>query len=162
MPFNLFHDLCPEIAERETRTITLMPDADSTLPPADYAFLELYCDEPGCDCRRVMFSVMSSSTRKVEAVIAWGWESLAYYKRWLGGMGPNMAKEMQGPCLNLMSKQSKFADALLDLACRVLLADPNYIERIKRHYALFRSKIGGNAGNANKLTKGPRRKDRKR
>ncbi len=61
-----------------------------------------------------------------------------------GGLGmddPRLIREMQGPILNLASPQSEHAEALLKLAQKMLLADPVYVDRIKRHYALFRSKI---------------------
>src|SRR5438128_8078528 len=67
MPYAPFHKLCPEIASRETRTVTVLPHASLGLEPADYEFVEMYCDEPGCDCRRVMFSVLSSARQRVEA-----------------------------------------------------------------------------------------------
>jgi hypothetical protein len=51
--------------------------------------------------------------------------------------------ELQGPVLNLSSPQSPLAPALLRLTKNLLLKDPAYLERIKRHYALFRQKIEG-------------------
>ncbi len=81
MPFVLFHDYFPEIAEQETRTITVFENSAQDLPPAHYSLLEMYCDEHGCDCRRVFFSVVSSLTRKVESVIAYGWESPEFYAK---------------------------------------------------------------------------------
>jgi hypothetical protein len=54
-----------------------------------------------------------------------------------------LPREMQGPILNLASPQSENAEALLELAQKFLLGDPVYVKRIKRHYALFRSKIHG-------------------
>jgi hypothetical protein len=54
MPFQLFHDLFPEMAERETRSVIVPPGSPpSGLPPGQYAFLEMFCNEKGCDCRRV-------------------------------------------------------------------------------------------------------------
>src|SRR5258708_31547024 len=84
MPFAPFYDLCPAVAQRETRTVSVMPAAKLGLPAGDYQFIEMFCDEPKCDCRRVFFSVYSSRTNQVEAVIAWGWEDQAFYKKWLG------------------------------------------------------------------------------
>ena len=50
---------------------------------------------------------------------------------------------MKGPALALLSKQSALAPALLELAKGMLLPSPEYVERIKRHYTLFRGKIEG-------------------
>jgi hypothetical protein len=47
---------------------------------------------------------------------------------------------MKGLALALASPQSQYANVLLGLA-HVLLADTAYVERIKRHYAMFRAII---------------------
>ena len=53
MPFELLHERLPDLAERETRTATVLLDnLDGQLPPAEYAFHEMFCNEPRCDCRR--------------------------------------------------------------------------------------------------------------
>ena len=60
MPFQLFHDLFPAIAEAETRSITVFEDQSTTgLPKGHYAFCEMFCNERDCDCRRVFFYVVS-------------------------------------------------------------------------------------------------------
>jgi hypothetical protein len=141
MPFVAFHELCREVAERETRTITVRPIARGPVPPADYLFLEMFCDERGCDCRRVMFNVVSSATRDFVAVVAWGWEDAAFYARWFRMNDPEMVKDLMGPILNFGSPQAPYAGGVLTLAEEFLLSDPAYVERIKRHYALFREKI---------------------
>jgi hypothetical protein len=143
MPFVPFQDLCPEIAERETRTITVLPGAKLGLPPAHYEFVEMFCDEPGCDCRRVFLFVLSSLRQDVEAVIAWGWESLDFYKSWLGMADREMVKDLKGPVLNLCSPQTTNAPVILQLAKKFLLNDGAYVERLQRHYAMFREKIDG-------------------
>jgi hypothetical protein len=157
MPFAPFYELCPTVAKEETRTIILLAPKMG-IPAGEYGFVEMYCNEENCDCRRVFFTVMSSVRQDVEAVIAWGWEDEAYYKRWLGMNDPEMAVEMRGPCLNLGSPQSKIAPALLELARTHLLADPAYVDRIKRHYALFRAKVDGGGA----VQKPPKKSARKR
>lgn len=74
MPFEPFHERFPKIAEKETRLVTVFESQDSNLPAAEYSFIEMFCNEPGCDCRRVFYSVVSSVDFNVKAVIAWGWE----------------------------------------------------------------------------------------
>jgi hypothetical protein len=56
---------------------------------------------------------------------------------------PHIISELKGPALNLGSPQSDLAPALLDLVRNVLLRDNAYIDRIKRHYSMFRAKIDG-------------------
>jgi hypothetical protein len=160
MPFAPFHEVCPDVARQETRTLTVLPAAKLAVPPAEYAFLELFCDEPGCDCRRVFFTVLSSKEVDVQAIIAWGWEDAAFYQRWYGGHDPEVIRDLQGPILNLASPQSKNAPGLLELARNVLLADPAYVERIKRHYALFRSKIEARGRTAAMVRKAKKKRKR--
>jgi hypothetical protein len=141
MPYRLFHDLFPEIAERETRTITILPDSPFNLPSAQYALCEMFCNEPECDCRRVMFYIVSSRKHAVEAIVAYGWESPEFYREWMGDDDPHVIDALLGPCLNLGSPQSSNAQAILDLVRKVALSDPSYVERIKLHYTMFRKKI---------------------
>jgi hypothetical protein len=141
----MFHEICPEIAFRETRSIALSSGSDYGLPADDYGFLEMYCSEAGCDCRRVYFQVIAMSNPSVVlAVISWGWEPLAFYRKW--GHYPGAAKdakEMKEPALALLNEQSALAPALLELAKGLLLSSPEYVERIKRHYTLFRGIVDG-------------------
>lgn len=141
MPYVLFHDHLPVIAERETRTVVIMPNSNCGLPPGEYAFLEMFCDEPGCDCRRVFFYVVSSISKKLEAVLTYGWESPAFYTKWLRHDDSNDIVQLKGPSLNVGSPQSHLAPLILDLFRIVLLPDTSYIERVKAHYLLFREEI---------------------
>ncbi len=45
---------------------------------------------------------------------------------------------MKGPILNGMSEQSLLAPAILKFIDQVILADPDYVERLKRHYKIFK------------------------
>ena len=162
MPYSAFHSRFPEIAERETRSVTLLRSSDFNLPPAQYTFLEMYCDEPGCDCRRVFFSVASSVQNDILAVITWGWEDRDFYVKWMGDDDPDIIDELIGPELNLASPQSKHAHALLNLFEEVLLKDDAYIERIKRHYAMFRQEIDSQINKRDRRKKRIKRKSGKK
>ena len=140
MPYASLFGEFPDIAERETRTITLTK-ARHSLPVDSYAFVELYCDERGCDCRRVFFNVYSPSSNEALAVIAYGWESRDYYIKWMGDDDSLVIDSLMGPTLNMMSPQTALAMPLLSLFRELLLADPAYMQRIKRHYDMFRQKV---------------------
>jgi hypothetical protein len=143
MPYVPFDEHFRELAEAETRVITVFPGGVDDLPPDAYAFCEMYCNERGCDCRRVFFTVISEGRKRTEAVVAYGWETKAFYAKWMGNADLATLVEMQGPILNPGSPRSPLAPAILRLTEEVLLKDPAYLERIKRHYALFRQKIEG-------------------
>lgn len=138
MPFSLFQEKFEEIAEKETRSIILFSDPD--LPDDQYGLIESYCDEPDCDCRRVFFNVFALQREEIVAVIAYGWESKKFYAEWLGDNDPEIIKELQGPVLNTASRQSKLAPALLEKV-KYILKDKNYVERLKRHYKMFKETI---------------------
>ena len=152
MPYTTFHTYFPKIAERETRTVT------SRLPRGDYTLMEYYCDEPGCDCRRVFLSVLSSRSSEIEAVIAYGWEGPEFYAEWLGNDDPALIRELRGPALNRMSPQSRHAPAILELVRDVVLRDRAYVERLKVHYRMFRARIDEES----KRKRDKRRRKRKR
>ncbi len=139
MPFVPFYEKFPDIADDETRRLHVLQRSD--LPPDEYGFVEAYCDEPGCDCRRVFFHVLAVRQNAIVAVITYGWESTRFYERWLGINNPQSLHEMQGPALYSLSPQSKYAPTLLQTFETVLLKDLHYIERLKRHYAMFREAV---------------------
>ena len=141
MPYRFLHDLLPELAERETRIITVLDGSSWGLPAGEYSFIEMFCDEPGCDCRRVFFTVLSSFGKRSETVIAYGWESRKFYAKWLGMSAPDMIDDLQGPVLNMGSPHSKLAPAILAMAEEMLLSDDSYVDRVKRHYKMFRDEI---------------------
>lgn len=143
MPFESFHSRFPELAEAETRTITVLETSDVTdsLPPADYGFVEMFCNEAGCDCRRVFITVLTPNGKSPAAVIAYGWEKAKFYRNWLRHGSDEDVAMLQGPVLNIGSPQGRHAEAILQLFIDHLLPQTDYIERVKRHYKLFRATV---------------------
>lgn len=139
--YELFGARFPEIAEEETRHITIMDGGRSGLPDGIYVFHEMFCREHGCDCRRVFFYITLAPRHNVEAVVCYGWESAAFYKKWYKDDDPDMIAEMKGPSLNWGSPQSEHAPMILELVKNVLIKDRDYIERIKRHYDMFKADV---------------------
>jgi hypothetical protein len=133
-----FMERFPELAAREMRSATVSGRTD--IPDGEYGFLELFCDEPGCHCRRVMIDVLRADTElnKIWATINYGWESLDFYKKW-GGSSVNAANS-QGPFLDPMNPQTPLSPALLNLF-RLLLESPDYVTRIQTHYRIFRQTV---------------------
>ena len=87
--------------------------------------------------------MFSSATKQPEAVIAYGWESADFYRKWFKyAVSKDDIAELIGPVLNMGSPQGRHAPAILNLFSEALLRDKDYIERIKRHYKLFRATVG--------------------
>ena len=138
MPMTPFMKRFPEQGARETRSVIVPHKED--LPSGEYGFIELYCDEPNCDCRRVVVTVLRPETGwKSWAVINYGWESVKFYKKWAGAPAGDRS-EWQGPDLDPLSEQTPYAPALLNLF-KWLLESPDYVERLKKHYRLFRTAV---------------------
>lgn len=133
-----FYTHCLETAQRETRGVTNSSDPD--LPKGQFIFTELYCDDPECKCSRVIFLVQPrGDLATVLATLNYGWESAAFYAAW--SHSDEMADEMAGLSVELFGRQSEYTDAFRRYAEEVLLADPDYVERLKRHYAEFRATL---------------------
>ena len=120
-----FHTFYPELAERETRTLTTF--GQGSLPADTYGLVESYCDDPDCDCRRVMLNVVSKKhpERGYLASISYGFDREG---------------EMAGPFLDPLNPQSEFAEALLERV-RFVLSDEDYVARLHRHYAMFKEAV---------------------
>lgn len=141
MPFTAFGDRFRDLANRETRTLTHLHESATGVSTREYAYLELFCDEPDCDCRRVLLSVVDVARGQSEAVINFGWESESFYRDWLGDSDPDMLQALRGPALHFGPSQGPRADAILDMTKKLVLSDTAYVDRIKRHYAMFREDV---------------------
>ena len=140
MPMTPFVEKFRELGVRETRSVIIngMPG----LPDGEYGFFEFYCNEPGCDCRRVIILVFRPDTGwgKTLATISYGWESADFYRK---RVGPLMdPAETQGPALDPLNAQSDCSPALLGLF-RSMIQSPEYVARLKRHYQMFRATVDG-------------------
>jgi len=116
-------------------------NSDLGLPAGEYAFREMYCDERGCDCRRVFCNIMSRQREEADAVIAWGWENVEFYAKWFKYGIRADAIELKGTALSPGSPVTKLAPALLEVVRNVLVKDPENVERIKCHYKMFKAKV---------------------
>jgi hypothetical protein len=140
MPYTSFHYHFQEVAEKETRMMTILREDDG-IPKGSYGLLEMYCDDENCDCRRVFFDVFDWEHGKSLAYIAYGWESAEFYRKWIRRDDPETIRKLKGPALNFGSPQSQFAPAFLKFIRDVVLNDLLYIARLKRHYQMFKEKV---------------------
>jgi hypothetical protein len=123
MPLEPFFHHFPEIGKKETRSLTVGV-VQHGVPASRYAFIELYCTESGCDCRRVMLQVLS----ECDGVVA----SISY--------GFDRNGEIPGPFLDPLHKRSRYAEGLLKLTEDLLFSDPVYVARLERHYSMMKEK----------------------
>jgi hypothetical protein len=144
-----FHSLLPELALREVRYIHVqgVPGITPTsrLPAGEYAFVEFYCDDLSCDCRRVLFQVIERDHQEeVLATINYGWEKESFYRKRIP-WDPDAPRQIARGSLDPLNQQSEYAEDLLELFLRFVLDEP-YRLRLKRHCQLFREEAGRRAG----------------
>ncbi len=142
MAMTPFYTRFRDLAFQEMRAATVQGRSD--IPDDEYGFLELYCDEPDCDCRRVVINVISQTGGpKVWATINYGWESPEFYVRWAGYAAA--AQDMAGAVLDPLNPQTRYSSALLRLF-EFVLEDEAYVDRLKRHYQMFKAAVRQEAG----------------
>lgn len=131
-----FHAKFSEIAEEETRCV-IIPQGKK-LPAGEYFMVESFCNDSKCDCRRAFINILYRD-EIILATIGFGWEDLSFYKKW--AHDKSLAQNMKGPILELGGVSSKYSDELLVLFKEVMLNDQVFLDRIKRHYKMFKDAI---------------------
>src|ERR1035441_4938968 len=136
-----FHSLLPEVAQREVRCVHLGATTETTpepaLPADEYIYLEFYCDDLNCDCRRVFLQVIAKGQPgKVFASIGYGWEKESFYRKRMP-WNPDEARGTVRGELDPLTKQAEIPQDFLDLFRRGVREEP-YRLRLRRHYQLFR------------------------
>lgn len=142
MPFEPLSTLAPLTAMKETWRFTLTTAMHGPKAGHD-TFLEFYCNEADCDCRRVLIKVIYQLTwpnSSVEpaylATIGFGWETPAFYQKC--SRDASDAHEFAGARLESLHAQSPQAEAVLQLTQSAILSPPEHVLRIKQHYTAAR------------------------
>ena len=117
LPFDL---LFWETARKESLAVQL---PGGPRPTDVYIFREFYCNEPRCDCRRVILQISSAETRRVVASLNYAFEP----------PGPPFEDEPQ-LFVDPLNPQSSMADGFLELFSRMIQEDPSRRERLIEHY----------------------------
>lgn len=135
-----FHVVCPEPGLRETRSLHVLAPG-GPLPVGEYAFLELYCEDPACDCRRVLLRVMSRGEPSTPvATINFGWENAGFYADWMHG-DEEAGLDITNARLDPINPQSEYADYFLDYFQSEMMTNRDYVARLRRHYELFKAAL---------------------
>lgn len=140
-----FHSLFPELARREVRCLHFGPGPG--LPAGEYIYLEFYCEDLACDCRRTFIQVISPShPDKVFASINYGWEKESFYRKRMP-YDPDASRGLVRGELDPINEQSEIAADLLEAFQRFVLDEP-YRLRLRRHHRLFREELARRARGA--------------
>lgn len=115
---------------------TIVIKSHPSLPDGEYQFLENYCTEPNCDCRKTIITIKHNG--EPVGSIDYGWETLKFYKKW-NRVEPEFAKEMVGLSINPLFDFQLNCNDLLDLVKELM--DDKWTSRIKNTYRKFRREI---------------------
>jgi hypothetical protein len=108
------------------------------LPDGEYSFIDMYCSDPNCDCRKTMIRVMHHE--RTVAIINYGWESPAFYEKWMGNIkGADLFSPMNGASIDLSSPNLVNEEGILGLF-NALLNDM-WIEKFKHHYKKVKAAV---------------------
>lgn len=142
MSFQAFHELLPEIAEDETRSITILDSIPGKPPHGQYMFIEFFCTELDCDCRNVMIVVFHVEKERQVARLRYCWGTKSYYDK----IDLDFKEDVPGVfvdsgALNLYGEY--FANLLKEM-CYGNTSSKNeteFAKRLKRHYRQFREQL---------------------
>lgn len=125
MPLEPYAIIFPD---KDESVMTMQLDRKTgTIPKGAYGFIEFYCTDKGCDCRRTTLFVLNEKMQE-KAVIS---------------MGFDPADPMCGPFLDDFHKQSPYAEPLLEIFVQLINRHPEFIEAMHRHYCDVRTKVEG-------------------
>jgi len=138
MPLQPFDQICPEIACKELRVCTV-PATETGAPVGDYFLREFYCNELGCDCRRVLVQFMPvRGDGEVAASINFGWEKPKFYRKW--SRDPDLWREMAGATLEPFAEQGSHSPHFLAIF-EHCVKDPALVAVFRRHYLLVKQTL---------------------
>ena len=133
MSMVMFTVLYPDLGAAETRCIIVQSGGRwhrREEEAEEFALFELYCAEPGCNCRRVLFNVVSKRLDRHVATINHAFEA----------PGEKSAVSEQ-TFLDPLNRQSDLSEDLLAILTRRVLMDSEYCRRLERHYAMFKEVV---------------------
>jgi hypothetical protein len=126
-----------EIIEgHRVRQVTLKESPQ--LPDGMYEFIDQYCTDPDCDCRKTMIQVVHEGQRV--ATISFGWEPPEYYTKWMGmGADDQFARDMSGASIDMSSPDRLNPDAIL--AFFNALMNHEWLGMMKANYAAVKAAV---------------------
>lgn len=149
MDYAPFAEYFPEIADTETKVLSVLNETDGGPPIGKYFFMELFCTDPGCDCRNARIVVVKYGEDEVQeplTCIRFCWEKESFYKSIDMNFRP-YCLEFPGAFLDPMGPSSPYDEYFLNVfnsMCHTFSligsskeAAP-YVERIKKHYEMFK------------------------
>ncbi len=121
----------------QVRTVRIT--SSPQLPDGEYCFLDMYCTDPSCDCRKTMIRVLHNG--EAVSIINYGWESPSYYKQWFGADQDEDVPPMHGASIDITSPDKVSPRGMLGLFKALL--DERWIEAFRKHYKAVKNRLAG-------------------
>jgi hypothetical protein len=120
----------------QVRCVTIVDARD--LPDGEYVFLDHYCNDPQCDCRKTIIQVEHNG--ELVSVINFGWETPEYYTNWMGAdPDDEMARQMAGASIDMTSPDIVSPQGMLKLFNALL--NERWMSNFKSHYAAVKASL---------------------
>lgn len=94
-------------AKHRIRTITITDDP--ALPDGSYSFIDHYCTDKTCDCRKAIIQVYHQNEHV--STVTFGWENKKFYTDWMGTA--KMKKAKRASPSNVANKASSFSPSVI-------------------------------------------------
>lgn len=117
------------------RTVQIKDYPD--LPDGSYSFMDTYCTDPSCDCRKTMILVLHEG--EVVSIVNYGWEDPAFYEQWMGADQDEDMPPMHGASIDIASPDRVSPQGMLELVNSLL--DEKWVSKFREHYTAFKSKL---------------------
>ena len=120
----------------QVRTVKIAQSPE--LPDGQYSFIDCYCIEPECDCRKTMIQVTHNG--RLVSIINYGWESPEFYKNWMGSDDEfHSMPEMYGASIDITSPD--LVNPIGMLALFNALLNEKWIANFKRYYSTVKAAV---------------------
>lgn len=126
----------------------------SLLPDGDYTFVDSYCIDTSCDCRRTLILVVLNNTHV--STVGFGWEPIEFYRKWMNGEPDNdedddIVSLLHGATIDISSPDKVSAQGMLTLFNELL--DEKWIANFKRNYSAVKAQLAKRSKTKNSRTK---------
>lgn len=130
LPFLLsFDSLLPEIGHLGDFDLQ-----EEFLTKGPFRLIDCYCPIHWCDCCKVSLLIRNQDGEAI-ATIAYGWKSVAYYRRW--GLDKMTSQCMTLGFLDPLEKQSEQAPLFLKFLRDLLKSEPGFKKTLQYRYGIF-------------------------
>jgi hypothetical protein len=136
MRIRKFGDLFPDLAAQRMVTVHV-ERRRKRLPVELYWLIEYYCDEPDCDCRRMLLSAVAIGYGdRIFASIHFGWENPGFYRQWDASPDLRNARLLTQGVLDPAALNCDWADVILREVRKQVFSDPKAVRRFIKHYEM--------------------------